>query len=160
MLNTHYTSHSHFTPAQVDGRTALQNADRFLVEKDADGAWQLADLTDRVVLSDKLESDFGFWKDAEIQKKGMLWNSTVRPLNGLIEADEVTPMSQALTQCHDHQCFEGQEHFDVVQPTQATLNITSEGAQLSTDWTTVRSFLGYEAITTNDMLIAGSLNRR
>lgn len=91
-VGDHIRNSFQLTPAMVNGKKALQIGDTgsYLVRLDVENLeWSLVDRVDRDVSFDDLKASYGAWKDVEITKGALFWKKTVRPLDGVIQNDEV-----------------------------------------------------------------------
>lgn len=132
------------------GKAQLKLEDRFLVERQEDGAWKTSEPQERFISQDELGSRFGLWRDQEVVTGHLWWKEVVRPLDGKIDAEEVLPMGRVLKQEHDS--FAGYpwpnhtfRNYDRLQPQKTELQLSADGGNLRTDWSTL-----YRHETQND----------
>jgi hypothetical protein len=85
-------------PQEVNGKKALRvgEKDGYLVRLDMESKeWNLVDSVDKAVPFDELKEYYGIWKDRELTSGSLFWKKQIRPLDGVIQRDEVTEFQSA-----------------------------------------------------------------
>lgn len=123
------------------GQAMLRRADRYFVERVKDGGWKVTQPEDRFVSTEELGSDFGLWQDKEVTEGHLWWKKVVRPLDGVVDQDEVVPMGQVMRTPHDSFVDypypnRSYRRYDNLLATSTTLELKPEGGTLHTDWQT------------------------
>lgn len=132
------------------GEAMLRRNDRYFVERNEEGGWDIVEPADRFVSTNELGADFGLWKDKKITKGHLWWKETIRPLDGKIDQDEVISMGEVLRTPHDSfvdHPYPNRTYrrYDNLLANKAELTLTADGGNLHTDWTT-----RYRHTTQND----------
>ena len=78
------------------GQAMLRRADRYFLERNEEGGWDIVEPEDRFVSTGELGSQFGLWQDKEITEGHLWWKKTVRAKDGKVDQDEVLSMGQVL----------------------------------------------------------------
>jgi hypothetical protein len=125
------------------GQTLLKRSDRYLVERNEEGGWDITRPADRFVSADQFGANFGLWKDKEVTEGHLWWKKVIRPLDGKVDQDEVLPMGEVLRQHHDTFV----EHpypnrsiatYDQLRSHKTELALTPDGGNIHTEWNVQR----------------------